>query len=152
MEPVEPVQMNIYQSNTYKKDLSWVHFHDESRAQERQQVKEQQPYIYIFVVYLRVPSSSKEHQLKHDNSIPCKDVWWIYRDTEHSQKETSWNKFVSNFLGGNFSNRDNVRAPIQFRKERQPKHLKRDGFSSRADPSIFTSIAPVLLDPQNKTS
>ena len=23
MEPVEPIQMNIYQSNTYRKDLSW---------------------------------------------------------------------------------------------------------------------------------
>ena len=31
----------------------------------------------------------------------------------------------SNFLGGSFSNRDNVRAQIQFRRERQPQHLKR---------------------------
>ena len=29
----------------------------------------------------------------------------------------------SNFLGGNFSNRDNVRAPIQSRREGQPQHL-----------------------------
>ena len=31
----------------------------------------------------------------------------------------------SNFLGGSFGNRDNARAPIQFRRERQPQHLKR---------------------------
>ena len=31
----------------------------------------------------------------------------------------------SNFLGGSFSNRDNVRSPIQFRRESQPQHLKR---------------------------
>ena len=31
----------------------------------------------------------------------------------------------SNFLGGSFSNRDNVRAPIQLRREIQPQHLKR---------------------------
>ena len=31
----------------------------------------------------------------------------------------------SNFLGGNFSNRDNVRAPIQIRREREPQNLKR---------------------------
>ena len=31
----------------------------------------------------------------------------------------------SNFLGGSFSNRDNVRVPIQFRRESQPQHLKR---------------------------
>ena len=51
----------------------------------------------------------------------------------------------SNFLGGSFSNRDNVRVPIQFRREINPSILK-DDFSSRTDPSIFTSIAPVLLD------
>ena len=31
----------------------------------------------------------------------------------------------SNFLVGSFSNKDNVRAPIQFRRESQPQHLKR---------------------------
>ena len=35
VEPVEPVQMNIYQSNTYRKDLSWLHLDDEPRVQER---------------------------------------------------------------------------------------------------------------------
>ena len=32
---------NIYQSNTYRKDLSWPHFDDEPRVQEKQQVKDQ---------------------------------------------------------------------------------------------------------------
>ena len=35
VEPVEPVQMNIYQSKTYRKDLSWLHFQDELRVPER---------------------------------------------------------------------------------------------------------------------
>ena len=35
VEPMEPVQMNIYQSNAYRKDLSWLHSKDEPRAQER---------------------------------------------------------------------------------------------------------------------
>ena len=30
-----------------------------------------------------------------------------------------------NFLGGSFSNRDNMRGPIQFRRESQPQHLKK---------------------------
>ena len=54
---------------------------------------------------------------------------------------------LSNFLGGGFSNRQNVRAPIQFRREIQPQHL-----FSRTDLSIFTSIALVFLDQSNKTS
>ena len=49
MAPVKPVQMNIYQSNTYRKDLSWLHFDDEPWVQGRQQVKNQQSYISVFV-------------------------------------------------------------------------------------------------------
>ena len=40
MELVEPVQMKLYESNTYRKDLSWLHFDDKSRVQDGQQVKE----------------------------------------------------------------------------------------------------------------
>ena len=39
-EPLESVQMNIYQSNTFRKDLNWLHFEDDPRVQERQHVKE----------------------------------------------------------------------------------------------------------------
>ena len=52
MEPVEPSQMNIYQSNTYRKDLSWLHFNNEPKFQKRQQMKGQQSYISIFIAYL----------------------------------------------------------------------------------------------------
>ena len=41
MEPVKLVQININQSNTYRKDLSWPHFNDEPRVQEKQHVKDQ---------------------------------------------------------------------------------------------------------------
>ena len=34
----------------------------------------------------------------------------------------------SNFLGGSFSNRDNVRVPIQFRRESLAQHLRRWSF------------------------
>ena len=50
----------------------------------------------------------------------------------------------SNFLGGSFHNRV---QELQFNLEEtvNPSILK-DAFSLRTDPSIFTSIAPVLLD------
>ena len=57
VEPVQPVQMNIYQSNTYRKDLSWLHFNNEPRFEERQQVKDQQSYISVSVAYPAIPSS-----------------------------------------------------------------------------------------------
>ena len=49
MAPVKRVQMNIYQSNTCRKDLSWLHFDNEPWVQGRQQVKDQQSYISVFV-------------------------------------------------------------------------------------------------------
>ena len=61
---------NIYQSNTYRKDLNWSHFDDEPRVQEKQQVKDQQLCIIVFVACLTIPSSNKGHQPRHDNSIP----------------------------------------------------------------------------------
>ena len=55
VEPVEPVLKNIYQSNTYRKYLSWPHFDDEPRVQEKQQVKDQQSCISVFVSCLTNP-------------------------------------------------------------------------------------------------
>ena len=55
---VEPVLKNIYWSNTYWKDLSWPHFDNEPRVQEKQQVKDQQSSIFVFVVCLTIPSSN----------------------------------------------------------------------------------------------
>ena len=58
VELAEPVQMNICQTNTYGKDLSWLYFDDEPRVQQRQQLMDQQTYISSFVAYLTVPSRS----------------------------------------------------------------------------------------------
>ena len=58
MEPVESILRNIYQSNTYRKDLTWSHFDDEPSVQEKQQVKHQQSCIFVFVAYLTIPSSN----------------------------------------------------------------------------------------------
>ena len=63
--------------------------------------------------------------------------------------KTNW---CSNFLGGSFSKKDNVTAPIQFRKERQPQHLKIWFFLKNRPIQISTSIAPVSLSQSNETS
>ena len=39
---------------TYRKDLSWPHSDDEPRLQEKQQVKDQQSCIFIFVASLTI--------------------------------------------------------------------------------------------------
>ena len=61
MEPVGPVIKNIYESNTYGKDLSWPHFNNEPRVQEKQQVKDQQSCISVFVAFLSIASSNWGH-------------------------------------------------------------------------------------------
>ena len=47
VELVEPVQINIYQSKTYRKDLSWLHFDDESSGQESEAAKERLAVLHI---------------------------------------------------------------------------------------------------------
>ena len=90
MEPVEPNLKNIYRKVTYRKDLSWPHFDNEPKVQEKQQVKDQQSCIFAFVACLTIPSSNQGHQSRCDNSIQDMGVWQIYRDIEqHQENETS---------------------------------------------------------------
>ena len=56
--PVETVQMNIYQSNTYRKESSWLRFDDKPRVQVKQQVKDQQSCISVFGAYPTNPISN----------------------------------------------------------------------------------------------
>ena len=67
--------MKIFQSNTYRKDLSWLHGVNEPRGQEREQVKDEQSYISVFEVYLTISSSNIGYQPRCDISIPCIGVW-----------------------------------------------------------------------------
>ena len=59
----------------------------------------------------------------------------------------------ANFLGGSFSNRDNVRAPIEFRRENQAHHLKRRCFLKKRPIHFHISRTSVItLDGSNETS
>ena len=150
--------MNIYQSHTYRIQLSWQHFDDEpakgsrEREREREKVKEQQSYISAFAIYITIPSSSWGTGPEITTVIHA----WPYGRLLEIQSNLSRKKLHrrhqgSNYLGGNFSNRDNIRTPTQFRGQVNPSNLK-DDFSTRTDPSIFSSTAPVLSDRSNKTS
>ena len=70
VELVEPVQMNIYQINTHRKDLRWLHFVVKQRIQKGQQVKDQQSHLSIFVAYLTSSTSPDIATLSmHDQMI-----------------------------------------------------------------------------------
>ena len=47
VEPVKPIQTNIYRSNTYRKDLSWLHFDDEPRVGSREVASEGPTVLHI---------------------------------------------------------------------------------------------------------
>ena len=54
--------------------------------------------------------------------------WFKVIQSNLRRKKLHIKNRLFNSLGGFFSNRDNVRAPIQFRRESQPQHLKRQFF------------------------
>ena len=77
IEPVQPVQMSIYKSNTYKKDLSWLYFRAESKFQRRRkQMNDKQCFTPVSVGYQAYSNSKWKVQSRNDknNSIPCKKV------------------------------------------------------------------------------
>ena len=96
MEPVKPVLKNIYRT-IYRKDLSWSHFDNELRLQQKHQVKDQQSCKFVTKVF-------------HT---------WVYGRFIETQsnlrkKKLHRMKWSSIFLGGSFSKRDNARNPIQY--------------------------------------
>ena len=92
MEPVQPVQMNTYESNTYRRDLSWLHADDEPRVRYENDMKTVF-HSWLYGRYIEIQSNLKTSKKLHRTNQG------------------------SNFLGGSFSNRDNVRVPIQFRRD-----------------------------------
>ena len=61
--------------NTYKKVLSWPHFDDEPRVEEKDQVKDQKSCIFVVVACLKIPSNNYGHRPKRDNNILYMGVW-----------------------------------------------------------------------------
>ena len=57
VQPGQSLQMNVYQSNTYRKNFSWLQFDDKLSVQERQHVKDQQSDIPTSAAHLTYPSS-----------------------------------------------------------------------------------------------
>ena len=76
---------------------------------------------------------------------------WVYGRFIEIQSNLRKKNQNSNFLRGSFSNIDNVRAQSNLEEKFNPSILN-DYFSSRTDMSIFTSLAPVLIDQSNETS
>ena len=68
---MQSIRIIIY----YRKDFSWPHFNNEARVQEKQQVNDQQSYIFVFVAFPTILSSNLGHQPRHDNSIPYIGIW-----------------------------------------------------------------------------
>ena len=107
------VQMNIYLSNICRKDLSWLHFDDEPRVQERQQVKDQQSYIFVFVLFLTVLSTAR-------STIPdmttvfhaCLYERFIEMQSNLRRKKLHTTNQGSNFPGESFRDRGKVRTSI----------------------------------------
>ena len=91
-------------------------------------MKDQQSYISVSVAYPAQQSQVATRSTSPDMTAVF-HIWpygtFIEIQSNLRRKKLHRTNHSSNFLGGSFSNRDNVRAPIQFRRESQPQHLKR---------------------------
>ena len=84
-------------------------------------MKYQQSYISVSFVYLVAARSTRPdmtvvfHARPYGRFIEIKSN--LRRNKLHRTNQGS------NFVGFIFSSRDNIRAPVQFRRERQPQYL-----------------------------
>ena len=144
--------MHIYQSSAYRKDLSCYTLTMSERFKRNTKWRTKShgnPFLWL-IQQLQVATrntspdmSSVFHAWSHGKSIEIQSN--LRRKKLHRTKQGS------KYLGGNFSNRNNVKSWIQFRRKIQPSILN-NYFSSRIDPSIVTSITSLLLDWSNNTS
>ena len=90
---------------------------------------------------------------------------WLYGRSIEIQRNLKRKKLHrtnqgSNFHGGSFSNRDNIRAPIQFRRESQPQqnlvelgYVVNCGLAPNFRGKLFDSLKPECVSvAQNFTS
>ena len=76
------------------------------------------------------------------------DGTFIQLQSNLGKKKLHRTNQVPNVLGGSFSNRDNLRAPFQFRGEKQPQHLKRQFFRQNRPINFY----PMLFNRSKETS
>ena len=86
--------------------LSWLHFEDEARVQERQQGKAQQSYAWRDIW----GRTTVFHERQYGRFIEIKNNF--------RRKELKGTNQGSSFHGDSLVNRDNVRAPIEFGRKR----------------------------------
>ena len=124
----------IPNKDLWKKALSRLCFYDNPSVQERWQVWDQQFYLSVFVSFLTYPPSRAMlfHARPHSTFVETKSN--LKRKKLHRMNSDS------NFLRGSFSNRDNLRAPIQ------TQYLKR-WFFLKNRPICFHINYTVVITP-----
>ena len=65
---------------------------------------------------------------QNDSHIPCMGYGTFIEMLSNFRRKKLKNDQSSKILGGSFSNKDNMKSAIQFRRESQPQHLKKRFF------------------------
>ena len=121
MESSLPVQMNTYQSKTYRKDLNWPHFDNEPRIRERQCAGPKYPFLQ-FTKHIQIAAKSTNPDIatvSHERSYG--------RFIEIKSKLRGGKKLQGTNRGSNSFKTvlavSNVRGPTKIRIDRQAHHL-----------------------------
>ena len=108
--------MYVNQSNSYRKDLSWVLF--DNQVQERHQVKDNSPaypFLQLIQQFQVATKSTSPYMTKVFHT--WSNGRFIKKQSKLRRKKLYRKNQGSSFLGGSFTNKDNVTVPIQFRRQ-----------------------------------
>ena len=98
-EPVQLVQTIIYKSNTYRQDLSWLHFNDDPRVPEKQQVKYPTHSFLQLIWHVHVAAGSTSLDMITIFHVSSYGIF-IEIKNNFTRKELRKSNEGSNFLGG----------------------------------------------------
>ena len=123
MEPVQPAKINIYQSDPYRKDLSWLQFDDEGSTE----VARKGPTV-LHICFCNLSINSKEQPGASMTKVFHAWRYGIFIKIQSNLRIKKLNRTNqgSNFLGGTFSNSDNVEPQSNLEEKVNSSILKDD--------------------------
>ena len=108
MESALPVQMNTYQSKTYRKDLNWPHFDNEPRIRERQCAGPKYPFLQ-FTKHIQIAAKSTNPDIATVSHERSYGRFIEIKSKLRGGEETSRNESGIQFLQDSFSSKQRKR-------------------------------------------
>ena len=126
VEPVQPVQMKIYQSNTYRIELSLLHLYNEPKIKKAVSERSTVPVSPACLTY---PSSNQEHYPDMATVLLARlNGKFVEVKRKITRKEVHRTKQSFNYIGSSFKIKEKMQDPQSNLEEKESFRILKDNF------------------------